>query len=129
MQRLTSSPYVVVGLVNLLPVVGVLSTGRLRALYGVDLEDPSLIILMRHRAVLFSVVGALLVTAAFRTPLRPLALASGLLSMLSFVGIAYLVGDLNAELQRVVLVDVVASGLLVCAALIPLRSEPSSASP
>ncbi len=113
MRMLSTLLFLVTGVVNLLPVSGLLSKSRLQALYGVVLEDPNLIILMRHRAGLFGIVGSLLVASAFHTPLRPLALAAGLMSMLSFVVIAYLVGDYNAELRRVVVVDLVASALLV----------------
>jgi hypothetical protein len=117
MQVFATILFLIVGVVNLLPVSGVSSTSRLWALYGVVFEDPNLVILMRHRAALFGIVGALLVASAFHTPLRPLALAAGLISMLSFVLIAYLVGGFNAELRRVVLVDLAASALLVTAGL------------
>jgi len=123
MDKLAALLYFVVGLVNLLPVSGVFSTGRLQTLYGVSLADPSVVILLRHRAVLFGVIGAVLIAAAFHTPLRPLALAAGLVSMLSFVLVAYLVGEFNSELRRVVAVDLVASGLLVGAGLITLWSS------
>lgn len=118
MNKLAAVLYVLVGIVNLAPVTGVLSVHRLQVLYGVELTDPNLVILLRHRAVLFGIVGALLVAAAFHAPLRSLALAAGLVSMLSFVLVAYLVGDFNAELHRVVLIDGVASVLLVGAGLI-----------
>ncbi len=123
MNTLATVLYVIVGVVNLLPISGVLSTTRLQALYGVSLADPNLIILMRHRAVLFGVVGALLVAAAFHTPLRPIALAAGLVSMLSFVLVAHLVGEVNTQLRRVVVVDLIASLLLVSAGLITLWSS------
>ncbi len=123
MNTLATALYVIVGVVNLLPVSGVLSTNRLQSLYGVSLADPNLIILMRHRAVLFGVIGALLVAAAFHTPLRPIAFGAGLVSMLSFVLVAYLVGEVNTELRRVVVVDLVASLLLVGAGLITLWSS------
>lgn len=42
-----------------------------------------------------------------------LSAAAGLVSMLSFVLIAYVVGDYNAERRRVILVDLAASALLV----------------
>jgi len=113
MKVLAKILFLIAGIVNLTPVCGVFSANYLGTLYGVVLEDPNLVILMRHRAVLFGIVGALLVASAFRPPLRPLGLAAGLISMLSFVVIAYLVGDYNAELQRVVLIDLAASALLV----------------
>jgi hypothetical protein len=103
---------------NLLPVLGALSTARLEALYGVVIQDTNLAILMRHRAVLFGIVGSLLAVAAFHAPVRPLAIPAGLVSMLAFVAIAGSVGDYNPLLRRVVIVDVAASVALVAAAVL-----------
>ena len=102
-----------VGLVNALPVAGSLSGARLQALYGVALQDPNIVILMRHRAVLFGIVGGLLVGAAFHAPLRGAAYGAGFVSMLSFVLIAWLVGGYNAELRRVVIVDLIGFGIVM----------------
>ena len=118
MQAISTALILVVGLVNLLPVSGVLSANRLQALYGIAIADADLLILVRHRAVLFGIVGGLLVASAFRVPLRPIGIAAGLISMLSFVLIAWLVGNHNAELRRVVVVDLVASVALLGAALL-----------
>jgi len=123
MDRFASALYLLVGLGNLLPVVGVLSAARLEALYGVAIGEPNLLVLMRHRAVLFAIVGALLVAAAFRSAWRAAALAAGLVSMLSFVALAWLVGDVNAELRRVVAVDLVLSAALVVAAALDARTR------
>jgi hypothetical protein len=117
-QTLSTTFILVAGLVNLLPVIGVLSAERLQVLYGLALEDTNLLILMRHRAVLFGIVGGLLIASAFHLPLRPVGLAIGLISMLSFVFIAWLVGTYNAELRRIVVVDLIASAALLCAALL-----------
>ena len=84
----------------------------------VPVDDPNLLILLRHRAVLFAIVGGLLVASAVHTPLRPTGYAVGLVSMLSFVLIAGLAGRPNAELRRVVVVDLVASAALLSAALL-----------
>jgi hypothetical protein len=106
------------GIVNLLPAIGALSAGRLQSLYGVVIEDPNLAILMRHRAVLFAIIGALLVASAFQPALRPVAFAAGLVSMGSFVALALRVGDPNPALRRIVWIDVLASiGLLIAAIL------------
>lgn len=115
---LASILFLLVGIVNLLPVVGVTSAERLSRLYGVAVDGPDLAILLRHRAVLFGIVGALLVAAAFSPGLRSIAVAAGLLSMLSFVAIARLENGANAELRRVAWVDVAASVLLVIAAIL-----------
>ena len=118
MQALANTLICIVGLVHLLPVTGALSAHRLHALYGVTLQDANLEILMRHRAVLFGIVGGVLVASAFLSALRPVGLAVGLVSMLSFVVIAWLVGTYSAEVRRVVVVDVVMSVVLLGAALL-----------
>jgi len=58
------------GLINFLPVTGALSGKRIQALYGVAVEDSNSEILMRHRAVLFGIVGALIIASAFDGLLR-----------------------------------------------------------
>ena len=118
MRALSTTLILLASLINLAPVSGVVSSARLQALYGIAFADPNLLILMRHRAVLFGIVGGLLVASGFHPPLRPVGFAVGLLSMLSFVLIAWLVGGYNAELRRVLLVDVVGSVLLIGAALL-----------
>lgn len=126
MRALSTVLIVLTGLVNLLPVSGVLSSGRLQALYGVALQDPNVIILMRHRAVLFGIVGGLLLLSAFHSPLRPVGYAAGFISMLSFVLIAWLVGGYNPELKRVLVVDIVASAALLAALLLERAALRSS---
>ena len=113
------------GVVNLLPAIGAFSAGRLQSLYGVVIEDPNLAILMRHRAVLFAIVGALLVASAFHPALRHVAFTAGFVSMGSFVALALLIGDFNPALRRIVWVDVIASLGLVVAAVLE-RRDPSS---
>jgi hypothetical protein len=115
---------VLVGLLNLLPVSGVVSGSRLGALYGVALQDANLVILMRHRAVLFGIVGGLLVVSAFHSPLRPVGYAAGFVSMLSFVLIAWLAGGYNPELRRVLVIDLVLSAALLAALLLDLSAGP-----
>jgi hypothetical protein len=118
MRVLVSLLLIFAAVVNLLPMLGVLGTARLEALYGIVVQDPNLAILMRHRAVLFGIVGGLLALAAFYAPARPLAIPAGLVSMLAFVAIAGSVGDYNPLLRRVVIADVVASLALVAAAVL-----------
>jgi len=105
------------GLINLLPLAGVLGATRLQGLYGMAFDDPSLRILMRHRAVLFGLLGGATLAAAFIPAWRvPMALAA-LVSMLSFIALAALEGGGNTAIRRVVLADVVASVLLAAALL------------
>ena len=50
---------VVVGLINLAPVLGVVSAQKLEAAYSVTMAGNDLAILMRHRALMFGILGFL----------------------------------------------------------------------
>eukprot|EP00919_Chromeraceae_sp_WS-2016_P048521 GHVR01114941.1.p2 GENE.GHVR01114941.1~~GHVR01114941.1.p2 ORF type:complete len:125 (+),score=6.14 GHVR01114941.1:273-647(+) len=110
--------FLVVAVINLLPVSGLFGPARLEALYAIPFQDPNLIVLMRHRAVLFGIVGALLVAGAFMPDLRNLATIFGLVSMVSYVLIMLGAGETNAALSRVLWVDIVGIVALVAAAAI-----------
>lgn len=113
---LVSSTLIVVGVIHLLPGIGLLGSARLTALYGLPFDDPDLVVLMRHRAVLFALLGALLVIAAFRPSLQPAAFVAGFVSVASFMLLAWAEGPVNAALARVVRVDIAALACLVVGA-------------
>ncbi len=121
-NRVSAALLVAVGVIHLIPVVGVLSEQRLESLYGVTIDGGDLLILMRHRAVLFGIVGGLLLAAVWRRSLLGVAATAGLVSMLSFVAVAWLQGGTNAALDRVVRVDLVASGALLAALWLDRRA-------
>lgn len=104
-------------------MVGVLGGERLNALYGIALDEPNLQILMRHRAVLFSLLGALLIAAAFVPALRSAALTGGLISVLAFLLLAWSAPVYNEALRRVVIADWIALACLIPALLLHLRSH------
>jgi hypothetical protein len=108
MHRFITAMLLVVGIIHLLPLAGVIGSERLAALYGISFAEPNLAILMRHRAVLFGLLGLFIVYAAFRTTLQPLAFLAGFVSVVSFLGLAGSVGGYNALVGRVVLADVIA---------------------
>lgn len=103
----------VVGAVHLLPLLGILGASRLEQLYGLRNEDPNMLLLMRHRALLFGLLGALLVTAAFRPAWQGLALLAAWGSVLGFVLLAP--PALLPALQRVWWIDVALLPLLALA--------------
>ena len=113
---------VLAGVIHLIPVTGDLVAERLRALYGVTLEDPTLRLLMQHRAILLGLLGALLVAAAFVPALQISALIGGLVSTISFLILARVTRPTGEATRRVVVADVVALLSLVGAAIITLRS-------
>ncbi len=111
MRYVVCAMLLVVALIHLMPLVGVLGGTYLSALYGVSMDEPNLAIVMRHRAVLFGLLGAFLAYAAFREELQLLAFVAGFVSVLAFLYLAWATGGVNAPLQRVVVADVIA---LVC---------------
>ena len=104
---------IVVAVIHLLPLSGLLSAERLTVLYGISFSEPNLEILMRHRAVLFGVLGVFLLYAAFRPAVQLLAFIVAFTSLVSFLWLAWSVGDYNAQVGRVFIVDIVALVSLV----------------
>ena len=104
--------------INLAPVTGAFSPERMSALYGVNLDDPNLEILMRHRALLFGIVGGLLVAAVFRPALRTLAYIVGFASMVSFLVVAWGVGGYSASIEHVMLMDAIGIAALAGAGVV-----------
>ncbi len=113
MKYLVSAMLVVVGVIHLLPLSGVVGSERLASLYGLQFIEPNLEVLMRHRAVLFGLLGAFMVFAAFKPAYQAVAFIGGLISMMSFLYLAWSVGGYNEHVGRVVVADVVALGCLV----------------
>lgn len=111
MRYLVPAMLVVVGIIHLLALSGVLGSERLVALYGLTFNEPNLAILMRHRAVLFGLLGLFLVFAAFQPPFQTVAFIAGFVSVGSFLGLAWSVGGYNAQVGRVFVADIIA---LVC---------------
>ncbi|WP_397597057.1 hypothetical protein [Silanimonas sp.] len=123
MKAFSAALWLLVGLVHLLPVTGVLGAASLQRLYGLPITDPNLLILMQHRAVLFALVGAVMVGAAFVPAWRSAAAVVGFISIGSFLLIAWSVGGYNALIARVVWIDVAALVLLILASLLAMRAR------
>ncbi len=113
MHYLVSAMLVVVGIIHLLPLSGVIGAERLTTLYGMPFNEPNLAILMRHRAVLFGLLGLFLVYAAFQPTLQTVAFIAGFVSVASFLWLAWSVGGYNPQLERVFMADGVALACLV----------------
>ena len=111
MRFIVPAMLLAVGIIHLLRLSGVLSATRLFDLYGITFDDPNLEILMRHRAVLFGLLGIFLLSSAFLPSLQLAALITGFVSVVSFLYLAYSVGGYNDQVNRIVTADKAA---LVC---------------
>jgi hypothetical protein len=105
----------VVGLINFLPLIGVLSGAKIAQTYAVELASNDLIILMRHRALLFGLVGGFVLYSIFEPQFQTAALTMAGISMLGFLVIMYSVGGYNASINKVAMVDIVG---IVCLILV-----------
>ncbi|MFT3820285.1 MAG: phosphopantetheine adenylyltransferase [Rubrivivax sp.] len=111
MRHLVSAMLVVVAIIHLLPLSGVLGSARLSTLYGIPIDELNLTILMRHRAVLFGLLGVFFLYAAVQPAFQAAAFVAGFASVLSFLYLAWSTGGYNSQVYRVITADVVA---LVC---------------
>jgi hypothetical protein len=111
MRYLVSAMLVIVAIIHLLPLSGVIGSERLASLYGISFGEPNIAILMRHRAVLFGLLGLFILYAAFAPCFQVAAFVIGFVSVVSFLWLASSVGGYNAAIGRVVTADIVA---LVC---------------
>ena len=115
MKYVTSGMLAIVALIHVLPVIGVLGRDRLQHLYGVDISDPDLLLLMRHRAVLFGMLGCFLLYSTMKPHLQPIAIVAGYTSVLSFLWLSSNRPQLSAQVSRVVNADWIALVALLIA--------------
>jgi hypothetical protein len=105
----------VVAVIHLVPVSGFLGADRLTSLYDIQIDDPNLEILMRHRAVLFGILGAFFAYAAFSPAAQPMAFAAALVSVGSFFFLAFSANEYGDAIRKIVIADVVAAVALITA--------------
>ena len=79
--------FLLLALIHAIPALAAVAPGSLTRLYGVPASDSALLPL-QHRAVLFGLLAAALVLAAFRPYIRWPALIAVKVSMASFLIIA-----------------------------------------
>ena len=113
-----------VALINLLPVFGVLSAERLADGYGVEIASAELEILLRHRALLFGIVGGFVLASLWLPAYRGAALLLAGISMVGFLLLATQVGAYGPALGRVVRADIVGVLALVVASLLHVLRSP-----
>jgi len=112
-RHVVSATLVVVGIIHVLPASGILGAERIASLYGISVDDPNLLLLMRHRAMLFGLLGIFLISAAFKPAYQLAALMAGFVSVVSFLWLAWPISAYNAQIYRVFSADVVALACLI----------------
>ena len=116
----------VVGVINFLPVMGVLSASRLAEAYSIQLLGNDLVILMRHRALLFGIVGGFVLYSVFVPAMQPAAMVMAGISMAGFLFFLWQEGGYNAALHKVMIADIVGIACLAGAVILKtLQSAPN----
>jgi len=109
---------VVVGLINFVPVLGVVSAQMLESAYSITLPGNDLAILMRHRALLFGILGAFILYSAFVPFYQSAAMIMGGVSMVGFAMLALSPGGYNDAIGKVLFIDIVGILFLVAAGIL-----------
>lgn len=115
--------FVIVGLINFVPLMGIASDDMLASLYAVDIASPDMSLLLRHRAALFGIVGGYVLIAAFKPNHRPVATIMAFASMLSFMALYLMISPENSKLVGVFRIDMVAIVLLAVAVFLERRNQ------
>lgn len=105
----------IAGVINFLPVVGLLSRKRLEILYGIEITDPNTEILMRHRAVMFGLIGGFMIYSAISGDFWDWAIGGGLISMILFIVLALQTGGYTDPIRKIIKADIFAILCLLAA--------------
>lgn len=120
MPKVISVLLLITGLINFLPVIGVLSSDQINGLYGLVIDNRDLMILLRHRALLFGIIGGFVIYSAFKRQYQLASILMMLVSMLGFLFILHIEGSSNYALAKIALIDVIGIVLALIALMLKL---------
>jgi len=124
-ERTITGLMLVVALIHLLPISGFFGVERLTSLYDVDISGANMEILMRHRAILFGILGGFLAYAAFRPAMQPIAFLAAFISLSSFIYLTLSVSGFSEAIRKIIIADIVASVCLVGAIVLYVNKSDS----
>ncbi len=96
------------GIINLLPSILAFIPNKISQSYGIEIPNSNYELLLRHRAILFGIIGGIMIYSAITKNNYSIAVLIGLISMISFILLFKLVnGEINHELNKVMKIDIV----------------------
>ena len=117
-EKAISFLLLVIAAIHFVPVIGFTGVAQLESLYGISINSPDLEILMRHRAILFGLLGFVFTLAAFKPIYQPLAFILAAASLLPFFFLVGVSDTYGEAISTIVVGDVIAlSALIVAVAL------------
>ena len=109
---------ITVGLINFLPVIGIISAEKLSAAYAVELIGNDIVILMRHRALLFGLIGGFMLYSVWKPSYQSVAMVMAAISMLGFLFFVAAADHYNASITKIAIIDLIGlAGLAITAGL------------
>lgn len=98
----------IAGVINFAPSFLAFLPKKISQSYGVDVPNQNYELLLRHRAVLFGIIGGVMIFSAISQLYYELSIIIGMISMVSFIILFQgIKGDINAELTKVMKIDIV----------------------
>lgn len=116
---------VLVGLINLIPVLGVFSASQMAQTYAIDIDTTDLELLMRHRALMFGIIGGFVLVAVIKPSYRPPAMIMAGVSMSGFMVLTLMLSGINDALYKIFWADVLGLGCLLVATLLHINNNQS----
>ena len=124
MEKIYRIALFLAGIINILPAFLAFIPDKISKSYGIELPNENFELLLRHRAILFGIIGGLMIYSAIAKKYYTIATSVGLISMVSFILLFFLIGkDINSELKNIMIVDIVASFIL-CLGLLLFKLRP-----
>ncbi len=118
MEKFFQSILIVVAIINAIPALALVIPNGLSHFYGVNALGSELELLLKHRAVMFGILGGTIAYCALKPSLFQLGFIIALVSMGSFVCLAWPIAGLDAKLLKVFWIDVGAILVLVAGYLL-----------
>ena len=101
------------GIINLIPSLLAFLPDNFSKSYGIEISNGNYELLLRHRAILFGIIGGLIIYSTIVKKYYKIATTVGLISMGSFILLFVLIEkDINLELKKVMIFDIVATVIL-----------------
>ena len=102
----------ITGTVNFLPAILAFFPEKISNAYGIEIPNADLELLLRHRAILFGIVGGLMIYSSVSKKYYSVSVTVGLISMISFIILYFLMNGISTDLGKIMKIDLAAVLLL-----------------
>ncbi len=108
MEKIFRISLFIVGIINFLPSLLAFLPEKLSKSYGIEIPDTDFELLLRHRATLFGIIGGLMLYSSITKKHYQISITVGLISMVSFVLLYFLIDGINEDLGKIMKIDLAA---------------------